>query len=197
MKQASQDINKAFQGDLKAIHRVDHRISWLGGATARPGRPGEFSVNLHHGHLIVLDQSGNASTRLHVFGTPRHRPLVPATSSITTFTYGFSTSKPTLPHSGWARAINQSDQPHFIVFQRVKDGTTKKMVRKFIRSHLRGNPSWVLKANTSIGVISSQRREVFSYDLPRGKYLLACFWPDDESGMPHIAMGMWKLIWLR
>jgi hypothetical protein len=24
-----------------------------------------------------------------------------------------------------------------------------------------------------------------------------CFWPDDETGMPHAFMGMWKLISLR
>ena len=29
---------------------------------------------------------------------------------------------------------------------------------------------------------------------PRGKYLVACFWPDYITGMPHFFMGMWKLI---
>ena len=30
--------------------------------------------------------------------------------------------------------------------------------------------------------------------LPPGKYLVACFWPDYFTGMPHVAMGMWKLV---
>jgi hypothetical protein len=62
---------------------------------------------------------------------------------------------------------------------------------------LHGNPRWVLKANTSTGTISPNRAETFSYHLPAGKYLLACFWPDDETGMPHILMGMWKLVELK
>ena len=33
-------------------------------------------------------------------------------------------------------------------------------------------------------------------DLPPGKYLIACFWPDFRTGMPHAFMGMWKLIQL-
>jgi hypothetical protein len=35
---------------------------------------------------------------------------------------------------------------------------------------------------------------MLSYDLPAGEYLLACFWPDRFTGMPHFFMGMWKLI---
>jgi hypothetical protein len=34
-------------------------------------------------------------------------------------------------------------------------------------------------------------------DVPAGKYLLACFWPDDDTGMPHFFMGMWKLVRVR
>jgi hypothetical protein len=34
------------------------------------------------------------------------------------------------------------------------------------------------------------------YDLPRGEYLIACFWPDRLTGMPHAFMGMWKLVQL-
>jgi hypothetical protein len=33
-----------------------------------------------------------------------------------------------------------------------------------------------------------------TYDLPAGKYFIACFWPDYFTGMPHFLMGMWKLV---
>jgi hypothetical protein len=195
LRQAKADINKAFGGDLDAIRRVDHRIGWMGGAPARVDHPGDFSINLPRGDLILIDQNNPTFFRLHVFGKTPARPRVPTTSSITAFTYGFGTSPSTLPSSGWTRVGNVSDQPHFVVMQRVKDGTTPKMVRKFLKRHgLQGNPPWALKASTSTGVISPNHHQALRYDLPAGKYLLACFWPDDETGMPHILMGMWTLV---
>jgi hypothetical protein len=195
VKQAKTDVNKAFGGDLDAIRRVDHRITWMGGAPARVGHPGDFAVTLPRGNLLLIDQNHPTLFRLHAFGTPPDRPRIPTTSRITAFTYGFGTSPSTLPSSGWTRVGNVSDQPHFVVMQRVKDATTPRMVRKFLKKHgLQGQPPWGLKANTSTGVISPHRTQALSYDLPAGKYLLACFWPDDETGMPHILMGMWKLI---
>jgi hypothetical protein len=198
LQQAKTDVNKAFGGDLKAIRRVDNRITWMGGAPARVGHPGDFSIKLPHGDFVLIDQNNPTFFRLHVFGKAPARPRVPTTSSITTFTYGFGTTPSTLPSSGWTRVGNVSDQPHFVVMQRVKDGTTPRMVRKFLKKHgLQGNPPWALKASTSTGVISPNHHQALRYSLPKGKYLLACFWPDDETGMPHILMGMWDLVRLR
>jgi len=195
LQQAKTDVNKAFRGDLNAIRRVDHRISWMGGAPARVDHPGDFSIRLPHGDLVLIDQNNPTFFRLHVFGKAPARPRVPTTSSITTFTYGFGTTPSALPSSGWTRVGNVSDQPHFVVMQRVKNGTTPKMVRKFLKQHgLHGNPPWALKASTSSAVISPQHHQALRYDLPAGKYLLACFWRDDETGMPHILMGMWRLV---
>jgi hypothetical protein len=196
-KEAKTDVNKAFGGNLDAIRRVDHKITWLGGAQAREGRPGDFAVNLRKGDLVAIDQNSPTFTRLHVFGTAAPRPRIHSTGQVTAFTYGFGTSPGALPASGWTRVNNVSDQPHFVVMQRVKDRTTPRMVRKFLKRGLQGNPPWALKANTSSGVISPNRSQALHYDLPAGKYLLACFWPDDETGMPHILMGMWKLVHLR
>jgi hypothetical protein len=196
LRDAARDFRKVSKGNIKAIRRVDTNISWLGGASARPGRPGEFAVNLHASRVFVTDQDSNALTRLRVFGSAPSRPTIPASSAITAFSYGFGTSKPILPKSGWTRRNNQSDQPHFVYFNRVKDGTTNHMVRRLIK-HPNTKPSWILKVNTTAEVISPQRLEVFHYDLPAGKYLIACFWPDDDTGMPHFFMGMFKLIRLQ
>ncbi len=197
MRQAGADINKAFGGDVAAIRRVDRRITFLGGAAARPGHASEFAVNLRAAKLVLLDTESNAVTRLRVFGTPHPRPRIHTTSGITTFSYGFGTSAPTLPRSGWTRVTDRSDQPHFVVLQRVRNNTTDRMVRRLIKSGSHRNPPWILKAGATVGVISPKRGVAFHYDLPAGKYLLACFWPDDDSGMPHFNMGMWKLVNLR
>jgi hypothetical protein len=197
LAEASIDIGKSFSGDVAAIRRVDSHITFRGGAEARPNHPGRVGVILRAGHYVFLDTNSSAHRIVTVTGTPPARAAIPHQSYITTFTYGFGTSTGPLPATGWTRIWNQSDQPHFVVFQHVKADTTARMVRRAFASMSPGQPPWILRANTSAGVISPFRVEILHYNLPAGKYLIACYWPDDDTGMPHAFMGMWKLIWLK
>jgi hypothetical protein len=196
-KEAQADFAKAFRGNVAAVNRVDDNITFLGGAPAKPGKPGWFSVKLHANRLMVVDQNGPAAAVLRVHGKAAPRPAVPHSSRITALSYGFDPSLKTMPASGWSLVNNVSDQPHFVVMNRVKPGTTRKQVRRFFASGSQKQPSWALRANTSTAVISPYRAERFHYDLPAGRYLLMCFWPDDETGMPHAYMGMWHFVSLR
>jgi hypothetical protein len=196
--QAGTDINAAFGGDTAAIGRVDDNITWLAGAEAKAGAPGFVEETLTAGHYVAIDQTGNPAPAFQTVTGTAVKRAVPAThGSITTFTYGFGTTPTTLPKSGWVRAKNQADQPHFIVLEKVKDSTTNHQVAAFVKSGMQGNPPWALRPTASMGVFSPGRSVAWKYDLPAGKYLIACFWPDRFSGMPHIAMGMWKLIHLK
>jgi hypothetical protein len=197
LQQAGADLNKAFSGDVAAIRRVDSHITFRGGVESRPNHPGKFSTVLTAGSYVFTDQNSNVAKIIKVTGTPPVRKAVPRQSSITAFSYGFGTSSNTIPASGWTRIGNRSDQPHFVVFNHVKAGTTAAMVRKYFKSGSEAPPAFALRASTSSGVISPYHHEVMRYNLPAGKYLIACFWPDDDTGMPHAYMGMWKLIWLK
>ncbi|MGH3471022.1 MAG: hypothetical protein ACRDPG_03125 [Nocardioidaceae bacterium] len=194
IQEASVDFGKAFQGNVPAVRRLDNNITFLGGASATPTRPGKFSVTLRKGRYVAVDQDSNALAMLRVFGTNAKRPTVPTNVGITVFTYGFALSRATLPRSGWAHVVDRSDQPHFIEFNRVKTSTTNQMVRKYFNSGGQTRPSFGLRISTGMGVLSPTRSEMFHYNLPPGKYLMACYWPDDETGMPHAFMGMWKLV---
>jgi hypothetical protein len=191
------DINLAFQGDTDAIARVDDKVSWLSGATARPGKPGWVEEKLKAGRYFAIDQEGNGFGRFTVTGKVVKRTPVKTHGAIITYTYGFDTGPGTLPASGWVKTKNRADQPHFIDLQRVKAGTTRRQVTKFIKSGGHGNPSWILKPGTGLGVLSPGRTGAWRLDLPRGRYLLTCFWPDRVSGMPHFLMGMYDLVNLR
>lgn len=195
--QAAADLNQAFSGNVAAVRRVDSNISFRGGAEARPGHPGRFAVTLGAGQYVFIDQNSNAHAIINVVGSAPARRSVPHQSTIGIYTYGFGTTPTVLPRSGWTRLVNVSDQPHFVVLQHVKSSTTHAQVAKYFHSMSQQQPSWGLKANISSGVISNGRGETMQYSLPAGKYLLACFWPDDDTGMPHAYMGMWKLVTLR
>jgi hypothetical protein len=195
--QAGADLGQAFSGNVAAVRRVDANISFRGGAEARPHHPGLFGVSLSAGQYVFTDQNSNAYRFITVYGKAPARRALPHNSSIGVYTYGFDATPNVLPRKGITRIFNVSDQPHFIVFQHVKKSTTNAQVAKYFRSMSDKQPSWALKANTSSGVISNGRSQTLRYSLPAGKYVIACFWPDDDTGMPHAYMGMWKVINLR
>ncbi|HET6878152.1 MAG TPA: hypothetical protein VFH38_11530 [Jatrophihabitans sp.] len=194
LQQAGSDINKAFKGDIAAINRVDHKISFRGGSPAKAGKPGIVTMDLNKGRYYVLDQNGGGLSWLIVRGTANRAPVAHK-GWITATSYNFVTSK-VLPNSGTMTVGNISDQPHFVAIQRVKNGTTHRQVARAFKHHLARNPSWLLHAGTDSGVISPYHHELMSYNLPAGEYLVACWWPDDETGMPHAFMGMWRLVHL-
>ena len=48
------------------------------------------------------------------------------------------------------------------------------------------------------GVVSPGHSATFKYNLPKGNYVLLCFWPDASmGGMPHAFMGMHRPITLK
>src|SRR5690349_21340609 len=130
--QAQKDFVTAFQGDVAAVQRIDNGVLFLGGASARPHNPGDMVARVRSGQVAALDVNGDAMALLQVTGSgasdaPSHD------GKYTAFSFGWGVSKQ-LPASGTVKFTNQADQPHFLVLQRVKDGTTTKQVRKFINS---------------------------------------------------------------
>jgi hypothetical protein len=192
--QAQQDFVTAFEGDVAAVQRIDNGVLFLGGASARPHKPGDMVARVRAGQVAALDINGSAMGLLQVTGTGG-KATASHSGRYTALTFGWDVSSD-LPASGTAKFVNQADQPHFLVLQRVKDGTTNKQVRKFINSGAQGNPKWALKATADTGVLSPGKSQLISYNLPPGKYFIACFWPDYFTGAPHFLMGMWKLVTL-
>lgn len=198
VKQAGADINDAFSGKLSAIHRVDTKIRWFGGADSTAAHPGAFAETLYAGTYYAIDQNSNAMTKLRVYGTPpAGQGWVNQTSTIVARDGERWGSPASIPHAGWTLFHNSADEPHFIVLQQVKSSTTAAQVRQYLASGAQAQPTWALPAGTNTGVISPNTQMLFHYSLPAGKYVLICWWPDDKTGMPHALMGMWKLITLK
>lgn len=195
LQQAGSDLPKAFGGDVKAVRRVDRNIVFRGGAETHPGKPGWFAVSLPSGHFVFIDQNSNAFTIVTVFGKIKPRQTVPTHGRlITAYTYGFVTNPQTLPATGWLQFRDRADQPHFVEFQHVKPGTTNGQVRRFFNHGGNSQPSFALPGSYGFGVLSPGQSAAQYINLKPGKYLIACFWPDFITGMPHALMGMWKLV---
>lgn len=200
IQQAASDIGQAMgAGNVAAIRRIDSRITWRGGTEVRPRDPGRFAITLTAGHYLFLNftENSHAMAQVNVVGTPPARQAIASQSSFTAYSYGWGVSSNTIPAEGWTRFYNQSDQPHLLALQQVKPSTTAAMVRRYIMSGSQAQPSWALRGEASAGVISPRRAELFHYNLPAGKYVVICWWPDDETGTAHVDDGMWTLITLK
>ena len=194
-QQAKKDVDAAFGGNKAAIKRVDKNITWLGGIDAPAGHPGTVATVLKPGSYLATDQNSNAISGFDVVSsTANYRTLYP-NSFVTTKGNEFHPhTSLALPKSGWVKFHNNAEEPHMFVFQHVKQSTTNKDVQDYIASGSQQQPSWGLQESSEAGVISPGQTEVFNYRLPAGKYLVACFWPSIQTGMPHFAMGMYKLV---
>jgi hypothetical protein len=94
------------------------------------------------------------------------------------------------------RLVNNGDQPHFVDFNKVPDGTTNENIAATVEAEMGGTPGpdavdfADIQFITSSGDQSSGTTMWMSLTLEAGTYAGLCFFPDEETGMPHAAMGM-------
>lgn len=94
------------------------------------------------------------------------------------------------------RIENNGDQPHFIDFNKVPDGTTNEQIASTVEAEMTGTPGpdavdfAEIQFITSSGDQSSETTMWMSLELEAGTYAGICFFPDEETGMPHAFMGM-------
>jgi hypothetical protein len=197
-KEASEDFVKAFEkGRLGALARIYENIDFQGGATATADKNARFAVTLHEGTYIVT--SGESLVeRLHVAGPAVDGGSIEPDAVIraTTNADGMQVfrSKKELAHRGWLKFKNRATQPHFLLLQKVAKSTTRKDVNEYFQTDGSEDPPWLRAAFDETGLISPDRAMYYHYNLPRGRYLVACFMPDIETGAPHAIMGMFKLV---
>ncbi|MGW5421372.1 hypothetical protein [Streptomyces sp. NPDC003943] len=93
---------------------------------------------------------------------------------------------------------NGSDEIHEMEIQPVKPGTTDADVQAYFDAIAHGQqppPSPFTGAPSGLGAISPDHTAIVqAKDLPAGTYVLLCFVPDDEAGIPHAFEGMHKVV---
>ena len=192
LPQFGQDIGKAFQGDVKAIRRVDRNVVFRGGAEATPNKPGAFSATLPAGHFLFFDANTNKFTMVNVVGKIKPRQSRPEPEPDRDLLVRLRAEPGADPAHG-LDVVDQQGRP--AALRRVPAGevvdTRTKQVRSYFKHGAQGQPSWALRGSTGTGVLSQGQDSAMWLNLPAGKYLIACFWPDFRTGMPHAFMGMW------
>lgn len=189
------DLNAARKGDIKALKRAVRNVEFLGGFEA--GGSG----------TVVLPSAGEytvfsfASRDLAHFraGAVRRAPMPDVDGRIVAREGPKWGGSSHLPARGTFNFKNaDSTTPHFVILQQVAEGTTTDQVLEALRSEQQGPPpAFLLPAAMETASLSPGRAMTVDYDLPKGQYVIMCFFPDPNmGGMPHALMGMLKMIHL-
>jgi len=186
-----------------AIRHLDHAIGHValyGGADAAAGKTATETVVLPPGKYTFLDDSGNLPERpriVHVSANPTGVAApAPPTQVVQTMKTDRRFGGPTsLPATGTISIVNHStESPHQLFLQHVKKGTTRKQVERGFQS--RGRPSFILNGSTGADVLGKGKSQTLQYSVPKGTYAEFCFFPDPKTGLPHVFMGMVRIVHL-
>jgi hypothetical protein len=94
--------------------------------------------------------------------------------------------------------VNRAPEIHEAAFQRVKPGVDNQDITNFFNAIAQGKtPNFVPFAeqgSRGMAALSPGRRAWLHMDPPAGKYVLACFVPDEKTGIPHAFEGMHRII---
>jgi hypothetical protein len=195
VEQAETDVENGLEkGRLRALKRFEANTTLLGGATASSDRAGKLAVDLDPGTYYAVDsnKTGSPWFPFTVSGVDTGAAL-PAGAALRTIDSTTWAKRPAaIPRSGWLRFKNRADQNHFIAMVKLLPGKTVKDFAAFLEEES-GPPPVDFRFSLDTGVISPGHDMATKYRLPRGNYVLACFWPDASmGGMPHAFMGMYR-----
>jgi len=206
-KDAARDIEKGLDGgNVQAIKRFEANVTLFGGMAVQKGTPGKLVVDLEPGDYWALDTNTNEAGKFFAFSvagvdTGNVMPESDATLRAVQDTT-WANNPASIPNKGLMTFKNKASQNHFIVMVKLKKGMTYKDFKKWFAASMDGPPSGPSPVNFDIGmdsgVLSPGHSARFKYNLPKGDYVMLCFWPDASmGGMPHAFMGMHRGITLK
>jgi hypothetical protein len=200
LDQAIADIDAGLEkGKIKALRRFEANATLLGGVNVAAGKIGKLTIDLPAGSYYAADIERNrpsAFTAFTVAGADTGATM-PAGSSVKAIDNTTWAKGPrTIARKGMLTFKNRSSQNHFVGLVKLAKGKTAKDFGKWIDAAMQGEegpPPVNFGVSFDGGVVSPGHTVAMNYKLPKGNYVLACFWPDASmGGMPHAFMGMYR-----
>ncbi|MBA2518644.1 MAG: hypothetical protein H0V24_03180 [Chloroflexia bacterium] len=178
-----------------------YEVPLAGGIYALPGETAYTVLDLAAGEWVLWAEDPTAPrppVAITVTGeAPANQPVPEADVTITMTEMAFALDQPLAAGPQIIALTNEGQQPHFLVLATVPDGTTVDDVLQLSMTFM--DPSATPPPNLSFeqmqdiantADLSAGITNWFSVDLESGSYLLVCFVPDQETGIPHAMLGM-------
>ena len=199
-KEAVQDANTMFE-DMKALKRFERNTELVGGVNSAPGTPAVMWTELKRGRHWAVNtsphkmQTGQVAV-FRVKGESLGGSLPDATTLTAVTGHDWLPEPTSIPTSGQLSLSNSSDANHMFGVAKLKKGMTVDDFAAWVKKVQNGKnaePPVRFGVGFESGLLSPGRSMSMTYDVPAGKYVLMCWWPDaDHHGMPHVFMGMYR-----
>lgn len=205
LDQAIADIDNGLdKGKVKPFKRFEANVTLLGGVTLTPGKIGKVTLNLSPGTYYATDIDKNkasAFTQFTVAGADTGATMPSGVTIRAAKASSWAKGPKSIPSKGMLTFENFSSNNHFVGLAKLKKGKTVKDFKDWVQATLNGDegpPPLNFAVSYDSGVVSAGQTVAMNYKLPKGNYVLACFWPDASmGGMPHAFMGMYRAIRLK
>jgi hypothetical protein len=200
LDEAIADIDAGLENNkLKALKRFEANVTLFGGVHVHAGKIGKLTVSLPVGSYYAADIERNrpsAFTAFTVAGADTGAAM-PAGSTVKAVkSASWAKSPKAIARRGMLTFKNYSDQNHFVGLVKLQKGKTVKDFEAWVDALMEGEegpPPVNFGVSFDGGVVSPGQTVAMNYRLPKGDYILACFWPDASmGGMPHAFMGMYR-----
>jgi hypothetical protein len=180
-----------------------------GGPYALPGQSGAAVLELTAGEWILWGESPDAPqppVAITVTGeAPADEPVPTADVTIEMVDHAFTVSPELVAGPQVIELVNTGEQPHFLDLSRVPDGTTVEdalalfAAFEAMMADPQATPAGSLTPDELEFVLSTGDQSAgvttwYTADLAPGTYVLICFVPDPESGLPHAMLGMTQIV---
>ena len=187
-----------------------YQTKHAGGVGGGPGQTVQAIIDLTPGEWIGWPgdpESPQAPVGLTVTGdaavTPAAGAEPPASGTVTMFEYGFKVDGALTTGPQTIKVTNVGAQPHFMYLAYSPEPITKEQVGQILELDAQGatpapdsglpNPDNVIPV-AYMATLSMGATGWVAADLQAGYYVMLCFIPDIESGMPHAFEGMYDVI---
>jgi hypothetical protein len=173
----------------------------LGGVPElQPGGTWQATLTLTPGHYLLFDDGENGKGMEKTFTIPATgavKATPPKTvGSIVMTDFAFGLHLPaTWNGKGILAVPNDGKEIHELTF--VKFGSEKEL-KQFAailaKGYPKGPPPRDAKIVYAVGGTSPGHTSYVKVDLPPGRYLAVCLFPDSATGKPHTALGMMSTV---
>jgi hypothetical protein len=197
-----EDVTSALATPEAAAPSWIYQTTFAGGPFAVKGKTTQAVANLTEGDWFVFSggEPQFAGTKLTVSAASNASPAAVAITAdveVSLQEYAFVGLEKSVPAGShlW-KVTNTGKQPHIMIVVPLPAGTTTQQLLASMMTMMTGTPqagALELGNAPSAGgcsTLSVGQTLYLPLDLAAGTYGAVCFFPDEQTGAPHVMMGM-------
>lgn len=212
MESGAADASPAAGGDMGGPPPFFYESMMAGGTMAAAGESSRVVLDLTPGSWVAWGDDPSAPQQPLAFEVtgdmPTDLPEPESTATLTMYEYDIEVSEGELTTGSYVVKIeNVGQQPHFVGWIQVPDGTTEDQIQEVLdietQAAMTGTPPVYgaidpTKDTTDVAFSGTQSNGTSQWievkDIQAGTHLLICFFPDMNDGMPHADHGMYSIV---